>query len=161
MAETTQLEQQILAAVTAAGDEAALEGVRVAALGKNGSITALLKTLGTLPPDDRKSQGPLINGLKDRVNAALVARRNAFKDSALAERLNSESVDVTLPVREAPFETGRVHPITQVTDELTAIFADMGFSIAEGPDIETDDYNFTKLNFPEDHPARDMHDTFF
>ncbi len=148
MADTAQLEQDILAAVAAAGDEAALEGVRVAALGKNGSITALLKTLGTLPPDERKSQGPLINGLKDRVNAALTTRRNSFKSAALAERLNSESVDVTLPVREAAFETGRVHPITQVTDELTAIFADMGFAVAEGPDIETDDYNFTKLNFP-------------
>src|ERR1700734_2742579 len=132
MSDPAQLEQDILAAVAAAGDEAALEGVRVAALGKNGSITPLLKTLGTLPPDERKSQGPLINGLKDRVNAALAARRNAFTDSALAEQLNSEGVDVTLPVREAPFETGRVHPITQVTDELTAIFADMGFAVAEG-----------------------------
>src|ERR1700721_1027907 len=161
MTDTAQLEQQILADVATAGDDAALETVRVAALGKNGSITALLKTLGTLPPEERKSQGPLINGLKDRVNAALNARREAFKHAALEARLNSESVDVTLPVREAPFEIGRVHPITQVIDELTAIFADMGFSIAEGPDIETEDYNFTKLNFPKDHPARDMHDTFF
>ncbi len=161
MTDTAQLEQQILAEVAAANDEAALEAVRVAALGRSGSITALLKTLGTLPPEERKSQGPLINGLKDRVNAALAARRASFKSAALQERLNTESVDVTLPVREAPFEIGRVHPITQVTDELTAIFADMGFSIAEGPDIETDDYNFTKLNFPQDHPARDMHDTFF
>src|SRR6202040_2477235 len=135
--------------------------VRVATLGKNGSITALLKTLGAMAPDERKSQGPLINGLKDRVNAALAARREAFKSAALQARLNTESIDVTLPVREAPFEIGRVHPITQVTDELTAIFADMGFSIAEGPDIETEDYNFTKLNFPDEHPARDMHDTFF
>jgi phenylalanyl-tRNA synthetase alpha chain len=161
MSDIAQLEEEILAGVVAAGDEAALEAVRVAALGKSGSVTALLKTLGTLSPDERKSQGPLINGLKDRVNAALTERRDLFKSTALASRLNTESVDVTLPVREAPFETGRVHPITQVTDELTAIFADMGFSIAEGPDIETDDYNFTKLNFPEDHPARDMHDTFF
>src|ERR1700722_11350636 len=161
MSDTAQLEQQILAAVAAAGDEAALEAVRVAALGKNGSITALLKTLGAMTPDDRKSQGPLINGLKDRVNAALSARRETFKSAALEARLNTESVDVTLPVREAPFEIGRVHPITQVTDELTAIFADMGFAVAEGPDIETEDYNFTKLNFPDEHPARDMHDTFF
>jgi len=161
MPETAQLEQQILAEVAAASDEAALEAVRVGALGKNGSITALLKTLGALPPEERKSQGPLINGLKDRVNAALIARREAFKTLALEARLNTETVDVTLPVREAAFETGRVHPITQVIDELTAIFADMGFAIAEGPDIESDDYNFTKLNFPEDHPARDMQDTFF
>jgi len=161
MTDTAQLEQQILADIAAASDEATLEAARVAALGKSGSITALLKTLGTLPADERKRQGPLINGLKDRVNAALAARREALKHSALEARLNTESVDVTLPVRAAPFEIGRVHPITQVTDELTAIFADMGFSVAEGPDIETEDYNFTMLNFPEDHPARDMHDTFF
>jgi phenylalanyl-tRNA synthetase alpha chain len=161
MPDTAQLEQQIRADIDAASDEASLEKVRVAALGKNGSITALLKTLGALPPEERKSQGPLINGLKDRVNAALIARREAFKTLALEARLNTETVDVTLPVREAAFETGRVHPITQVIDELTAIFADMGFAIAEGPDIESDDYNFTKLNFPEDHPARDMQDTFF
>src|SRR6202008_4721931 len=161
MTDLAQLENEILAEITAAGDDAALEAVRVAALGKNGTITALLKTLGTLPPEQRKSQGPLINGMKDRVNAALAARREAFKAAALEARLNTESVDVTLPVREAPFEIGRVHPITQVVDELTAIFADMGFAIAEGPDIETDDYNFTKLNFPEEHPAREMQDTFF
>src|ERR1700681_1005939 len=161
MADIAQLEQDTLTAVAAAGDEAALEAVRVAALGKNGSLTALLKTLGTLPPEERKTQGPLINGLKDRVNAALAARREALKDAALETRLNTESVDVTLPVREAPAEIGRVHPITQVTDELTVIFADMGFAVAEGPDIETNDYNFTRLNFPEGHPARDMHDTFF
>src|SRR5271170_476524 len=161
MTDIAQLENEILAEVAGAGDEAGLEAVRVAALGKNGSITALLKTLGTLAPDERKSQGPLINGLKDRVNAALAARRDALKGAALTARLNTESVDVTLPVREAPAEIGRVHPITQVVDELTAIFADMGFAVAEGPDIETDDYNFTKLNFPPDHPARLMQDTFF
>jgi phenylalanyl-tRNA synthetase alpha chain len=161
MAQTAQLEQQILADIAAAGDESALEAVRVAVLGKSGSVTALLRTLSTLPPEQRKTEGPLINGLKDRVNAALATRREAFKRAGLEARLNSESVDVTLPVREAPFEIGRVHPLTQVFDEVTTIFADMGFSVAEGPDIETDDYNFTKLNFPEDHPARDMQDTFF
>jgi phenylalanyl-tRNA synthetase alpha chain len=161
MTDIVQIEQQVLAEVAAAGDEAALEAARVAALGKSGSVTALLKTLGTLSQEERKTQGPLINGLKDRVNAALAARRDAFKSLALEARLNTESLDVTLPVREASAEIGRVHPITQVTDELTAIFADMGFAVAEGPDIETEDYNFTKLNFPEDHPAREMHDTFF
>ena len=161
MSETAQLEQNILVEVAAASDEAALEAVRVSALGKNGSITALLKTLGAMAPEERKTKGPLINGLKDRVNTALAARRDTFKNAALEARLNTESIDVTLPVREAPAEIGRVHPITQVTDELTAIFADMGFAVAEGPDIETEDYNFTKLNFPENHPARDMHDTFF
>jgi phenylalanyl-tRNA synthetase alpha chain len=161
MTDLAQLENEILAEVAAAADDAALETVRVAALGKNGTVTALLKTLGALSPEQRKSQGPLINGMKDRVNAALAKRREVFKAAALEARLNSESIDVTLPVREAPVEIGRVHPITQVIDELTAIFADMGFAVAEGPDIETDDYNFTKLNFPEEHPARAMHDTFF
>src|SRR6266516_2026508 len=161
MSDLAQLENEILADIAAAADEAALEAVRVAALGKNGTVTALLKTLGALPPERRKSEGPLINGMKDRVNAALAARREIFKTAALEARLNTESIDVTLPVREAPAEIGRVHPITQVIDELTAIFADMGFSVAEGPDIETDDYNFGKLNFPEGHPAREMHDTFY
>jgi phenylalanyl-tRNA synthetase alpha chain len=161
MTDLAQLENEILADIAAASDDSALEAVRVAALGKNGTITGLLKTLGTLSPDQRKSQGPLINGMKDRVNAALAGRRESFKAAALEAQLNTESVDVTLPVRETPAEIGRVHPITQVIDELTAIFADMGFAIAEGPDIETDDYNFSKLNFPEEHPARAMHDTFF
>ncbi len=161
MSDIATLEQQILADVNGAADEPALEAVRVAALGKSGSVSALLKTLGTMTPDERRQQGPLINGLKDRVTGAIAARREALKDQALDQRLNTEAVDVTLPVRESGLETGRVHPLSQVTDELTAIFADMGFAVAEGPDIETDDYNFTKLNFPEDHPAREMHDTFF
>jgi phenylalanyl-tRNA synthetase alpha chain len=92
---------------------------------------------------------------------ALNARRTLLKAAALADALAKEALDVTLPVQESGIVCGRIHPISQVTDELTAIFADMGFSIAEGPDIETDDYNFTKLNFPLGHPARDMHDTFF
>jgi phenylalanyl-tRNA synthetase alpha chain len=161
MPDTAQLELELLRDIAAAHDEASLEAVRVAALGKSGSITALLKTLGTLQPEERKTQGPSINGLKDRVNAALAARRDEFKSAALEARLTTESVDVTLPVRETAAEIGRVHPITQVIDELTAIFADMGFAVAEGPDIESDDYNFTKLNFPQDHPAREMQDTFF
>src|ERR1700732_3959600 len=161
MSDTTQLEQQILADIAAAGDESALEAVRIAALGKSGSVSALLKTPGSMTPDERKQQGPHINGLKDRIGGAIAARRETLKAAALDQRLNTETVDVTLPVRETPAESGRVHPISQVVDELTAIFADMGFSVAEGPDIETDDLNFTKLNFPEGHPAREMHDTFF
>src|SRR5580700_1720112 len=161
MSDIAQLEAQILADLGGANDEAALEAVRIAALGKSGAVSALLKTLGTMTPDERKLQGPLINGLKDRVNAALTARRDTLKAAALDARLATETVDVTLPARESPTESGRVHPISQVVDELTAIFADMGFAVAEGPDIETDDLNFTKLNFPEGHPAREMHDTFF
>ena len=161
MTDLRTLETELLTAIAAAADEAALEAVRVAALGRNGSISALLKTLGTMTPDERKQQGAAINSVKDSVTAALTARKNELKALALDQRLNTEAVDVTLPVREPPTETGRLHPITQVVDELTAIFADMGFAIAEGPDIETDDYNFTKLNFPEGHPAREMHDTFY
>jgi phenylalanyl-tRNA synthetase alpha chain len=156
-----KLETEILASIAAAADESALENVRVAALGKKGSISALLATLGKMAPDERKAQGAAINAVKDRVTEALAARRELLKTAALDARLNSETVDVTLPVRESAAEQGRIHPLSQVMDELTAIFADMGFSIAEGPDIETDDNNFTKLNFPEGHPARDMHDTFF
>jgi phenylalanyl-tRNA synthetase alpha chain len=105
--------------------------------------------------------GPALNGLKDRVSEALSGRRTALKETALQARLAAEAVDVTLPVRESPSESGRIHPITQVVDELVAIFADMGFSVAEGPDVEDDFHNFTALNFPVGHPARDMHDTFF
>jgi phenylalanyl-tRNA synthetase alpha chain len=161
VSELVQLEAEILAAVTSATDEAALENVRVAALGKKGSISALLATLGKMAPEERKTKGAAINAVKDKVTEALASRREVLKSAALDQRLNSETVDVTLPVRESLAEQGRIHPLSQVMDELTAIFADMGFSIAEGPDIETDDYNFTKLNFPEGHPARDMHDTFF
>src|SRR5262247_1017994 len=161
MSNTGALEQEILASVASAKDEATLEAVRVAALGKSGSVSALLKTLGTMTPDERKVQGPAINGLKDRITIAIAAAKDKLAAAALDARLNTETIDVTLPVREASTESGRVHPISQVTDELTAIFADMGFAIAEGPDIETDDYNFTKLNFLEGHPAREMHDTFY
>jgi phenylalanyl-tRNA synthetase alpha chain len=161
MSDLQSLESQTLSAIAAATDEAALEAVRVGALGKKGSISALLSTLGKMSPDERKTAGAAINALKDKVSDALGERRTVLKEKALEARLASETVDVTLPVRESGIETGRIHPISQVMDELTAIFADLGFSIAEGPDIETDDYNFTKLNFPEGHPAREMHDTFF
>jgi phenylalanyl-tRNA synthetase alpha chain len=105
--------------------------------------------------------GPALNGLKERVTAALTARRAVLKDADLVRRLAEDAVDVTLPVRPSPLETGRIHPVSQVIDEITAIFADLGFKVAEGPDIETDYYNFTALNFPVGHPAREMHDTFF
>ena len=161
MPDLTTLEQTILGQIAAAPDEAALEAVRVAALGKKGSISALLSTLGKMSPDERKTQGAAINLAKDNVTQALTARRDILKAAALDARLASETIDVTLPVREAPAEQGRIHPLSQVFEEVNTIFADMGFSVAEGPDIETDDYNFTKLNFPEGHPAREMHDTFF
>ena len=161
MTDLNTLERDLLAQVENASDEAALDGVRVAALGKKGVVSELLKTLGAMTPEERKEKGPLINGLRDRVAGALAARKDALADAALERRLASERIDVTLPVQEGPETRGRIHPITQVIDELTAIFADMGFSVAEGPDIETDYYNFTALNFPVGHPAREMHDTFF
>src|SRR5580698_6066227 len=161
MTDLAALQSEILGQIAAAGDEAALEAVRVAALGKKGSVSALLATLGKMSPDERKTQGAAINLAKDAVTQALTARRDILKSAALDTRLKSETIDVTLPLREAPAEAGRIHPLSQVMDELTTIFADMGFAVAEGPDIETDDYNFTKLNFPEGHPAREMHDTFF
>jgi phenylalanyl-tRNA synthetase alpha chain len=155
------LEKTIIADIAGAADEAAIEAVRVAVLGKKGSVSELLKTLGAMTPDERKEKGPAINGLRDRVAEALNARKAVLKDAAIDERLARETVDVTLPVRQSPAERGRIHPISQVIDEITAIFGDLGFAIAEGPDIETDYYNFTALNFPEGHPAREMHDTFF
>ncbi len=161
MTDPTQLEQESLAAIAAAADDAALEAVRVATLGKSGSVSALLKTLGGMTPEQRKEQGPLINGLKERITAAIAARREALKGAALDARLNTETVDVTLPVRETPAEVGRIHPVSQVIDELTTIFADMGFAVAEGARHRDRRPHFTKLNFPEGHPAREMHDTFY
>ena len=161
MTDLDSLERDLLAQVSAAPDEGALDAVRVAALGKKGSVSELLKTLGAMTPDERKERGPLINGLRDRVSTALAARKTDLAEAALEARLASERVDVTLPGRDSPESRGRIHPISQVIDEVTAIFADMGFAVAEGPDIETDELNFTALNFPPGHPAREMHDTFF
>ncbi len=161
MEELAELEKNLMADIAGAADEAAIEAVRVGAIGKKGTVSEKLKTLGRMTPEERQVMGPAINGLRDRVTEAIAARKAELRDAAIEARLATETVDVTLPVRTAPAEAGRIHPITQVTDELIAIFADMGFSIAEGPDIETDYYNFTALNFPEGHPAREMHDTFF
>jgi len=155
------LETELATRIGAAADEAALEVERVAALGKKGSVSELLKGLGTMSPEERKLMGPALNGLRDRVTEALAARRAVLKDAELTRRLAAERVDVTLPLRPSPLETGRIHPVSQVIDEITAIFADLGFKVAEGPDIETDYYNFIALNFPVGHPAREMHDTFF
>jgi len=159
MSDIQTLERDLLGAIAGAGDEAALEQVRVAALGKKGSISELLKTLGGMSPEERKEKGPLINGLRDRVSEAIAARKFALQEHALNVRLASERIDVTLPARPEP--QGTIHPVSQVLDEITAIFADLGFAVAEGPDVEFDDYNFTKLNIPPDHPARQMHDTFY
>jgi phenylalanyl-tRNA synthetase alpha chain len=161
MNDIEQLETRLVAEIEAAPDPAALEAVRVSALGKKGAVSEALKTLGAMSPEERREKGPALNRLKDRVGEAIAARRAALDAAALQERLATETVDVTLPVREAPVNAGRLHPISQVVDEITAIFASLGFSVAEGPDIETDYYNFTALNIPESHPARQEHDTFY
>ena len=155
------LKSDLLDQIAKADSETALDAVRVGAIGKKGSVSALLATLGKMTPDERKVMGPAINGLKNDIAAAIDARGAELKAIALEARLAAERVDVTLPLPKPPTATGRIHPVSQVMDELTAIFSDMSFSIAEGPDIETDYFNFTALNFPEGHPAREMHDTFF
>ena len=159
MTDIAALQSDILAQISGAADEAALEAVRVATLGKKGSVSALLATMGSLSPDERKLQGPKFNGLRDAVTAAIAARKAELGEAALDARLAAEKLDVTLPARSE--NSGTVHPISQVLEEVVAIFADLGFGVAEGPDVEFDDYNFTRLNIPPDHPARQMQDTFY
>ena len=153
------LKARYLTAIATASDEAALEGVRLAALGKKGEISLKMRDLGGMEPAQRQVAGALLNLLKDEIDAALRARKAALADRALGERLRAEWLDVTLPARPRP--RGSVHPVSQVMEELTAIFADMGFAVAEGPQIESDWYNFDALNIPPEHPARQEHDTFF
>ena len=159
MTDLTKLETELAAAVAGAPDAAALEAVRVAALGKSGSVSDLLKTLGSMSPDERRERGPAINGLRDRIAAAIAERKAALAAAELDARLAAERVDLTL--HAPPERRGRVLPTMQFLDEMIAIFADMGFGLAEGPDIEDDFHNFTALNFPPKHPAREMHDTFW
>ncbi len=159
MSELEALAASIPAAVDAAPDLAALEAIRVSALGKQGSISALLKSLGAMSPDERRERGPQINGLRDAVQAEIAARRETLESAALDAQLASERLDLTLPA--PPRRRGSLHPTLRTLDEMVAIFAEMGFAVAEGPDIEDDFHNFTALNFPPKHPAREMHDTFF
>ncbi len=137
----------------------ALEALRVELLGKKGRVTELMKTLGTLAPDARKARGAALNTLKDAIAQDIDAKSKSLGDSELDRRLAAERIDVTLPAR--PWPEGRIHPISQTIDEMVAIFGDMGFVVAEGPDIEEDFYNFTALNIPPEHPARQAHDTFY
>uniref|UniRef100_UPI00286DE5F0 phenylalanine--tRNA ligase subunit alpha n=1 Tax=Sandarakinorhabdus sp. TaxID=1916663 RepID=UPI00286DE5F0 len=153
------LQAELLAAIAAADSPGALEAVRVAALGKQGQVTLLLKTLGGMSPEQRQSQGPLIIGLRETVGASLAARKAALDAAVLNARLIAERQDMTLPAR--PVLAGSIHPVSQVMDELAEIFADMGFAVATGPEIEDDWHNFSALNIPETHPARAMHDTFY
>ncbi len=159
MTDIAILETELSAKISAAADAAALEAVRVAALGKQGSVSTLLKTLGSMSAEERRERGPQINGLRDRVGAAIAARKAELDAGELERRLASETLDLSLP--SPPARKGSVHPTLQVLDEMVMIFAEMGFGVAEGPDIEDDFHNFTALNFPPKHPAREMHDTFF
>ncbi len=159
MQDLAELKTSLLAEVAQAGDLAQLDAVRVSALGKKGRVTEALKTLGTLAPEQRKAAGQAINEVKGAVEAALDARKAALGDAALNARLEAERLDVSLPVR--PWPVGHLHPISQTIEELIAIFGEMGFAWAEGPHIEDDFNNFTALNIPEDHPARQDHDTFY
>ncbi len=161
MSDHEQLSRDLHEEIKAAGDEAALEAVRVSALGKKGRISQLMKSLGSMDPEQRKIMGPALNGLKNDIQAAIAERQKALYAVALDVRLQTEKLDVSLPLAPSALETGRIHPVSQVMDEIAAIFGDMGLSIAEGPDIEDDFHNFTALNIPAEHPARQMHDTFY
>ena len=159
MTDIPTIESEALAAIEAAGDLAALDAVRVAELGKKGRVSGLMKTLGKMSPEERQEVGPKLNALKERVAAAVEARKAVLEDEALEAQVAAEKIDLTLPARPEP--VGALHPVMQVFEEIAAIFGDMGFAVAEGPDIEDDWHNFTALNFPEGHPARETHDTFF
>ncbi|WP_417456509.1 phenylalanine--tRNA ligase subunit alpha [Kordiimonas sp.] len=153
------LREDITARIKAAGDLAALEDIRVGALGKKGSVSELMKGLGRMSPEERKEMGPALNGLKADVANEIAKAKEVLEEAALEARLKSEKVDITLPVFDHP--VGSIHPISQVMDEIAEIFAGLGFDVAEGPDIENDFHNFTALNIPEEHPARQDHDTFY
>ena len=159
--ELDTLQAELLEQISSAGDLAALEQVRIGALGKKGRVSEQMTRLGSLPADQRKAFGQATNAVKTAITEALDAQKTRLDANVLEARLATEWSDVTLPVRLGPLNEGRIHPVSQVFDEVIEIFADMGFAVAEGPDIESDDYNFTKLNIPAEHPARQEHDTFY
>ncbi|MCE8508766.1 phenylalanine--tRNA ligase subunit alpha [Ruegeria pomeroyi] len=153
------LKAKYLGQIAEAADEAAIEAIRLAAVGKKGEVALMMRELGKMTPEERQTAGPALNALKDEINSALAAKKAALADAALDERLRGEWLDVTLPARNR--RQGTLHPISQAREELTAIFAEMGFSVAEGPRIDTDWYNFDALNIPGHHPARAEMDTFY
>lgn len=159
MTDINSLRNEISTQVNNADNLQALDGVRVSALGKKGRVTELMKTLGGMDPEQRKIQGPMLNALKDEIASLIEKKEKALRKQALDQRLINETMDVTLSVR--PERKGKIHPISQTMEELVTIFGAMGYSVAEGPDIEDDWHNFTALNFPPGHPAREMQDTFF
>ena len=153
------LRRKYLPLIADAADEGALEEARLAAIGKRGEVALRMRELGRMSPEERQTTGPALNALKDEITSAVAARRAALEDAALEARLRDEWLDVTLPAR--PRRAGTIHPVSQVTEEVTAIFADMGFAVAEGPQVETDWYNFDALNIPGHHPSRAEMDTFY
>jgi len=159
MTNLENLKSELLAEVKAANDMASLEEVKVSALGKKGKITGLMKELGTLQGDERKNMGQALNILKNEITAELEAKISAMKEAELDKRLQEEQIDITLPVRK--YSKGTLHPISKTAEDLEKIFLDMGFSVEEGPEIEDDFHNFTALNVPSSHPARQMQDTFY
>jgi phenylalanyl-tRNA synthetase alpha chain len=159
MSDIEQLSAQALADIAAAGTPDALEALRVSLLGKSGSVTAQLKSLGALPAEQRKAAGEAINRARDAIGDALAARRTQLDDAVLAARLANETIDVTLPGRDAG--RGGLHPVTRTLERIADIFGRLGYELADGPEVEDDWHNFEALNFPPHHPARAMHDTFY
>jgi phenylalanyl-tRNA synthetase alpha chain len=159
MKEWEDQKTKLVASIHSASTLDELEDIRITALGKKGTITGLMKSLGSLDPDKRKEAGQLLNAIKEQVASAIDVRKVTMEDAALESQLHRDRVDVTLPIR--PESNGSIHPITQTIDELTAIFCEMGFSVADGPHIESDYYNFSALNIPPEHPARQEQDTFY
>jgi phenylalanyl-tRNA synthetase alpha chain len=151
--------ETMLDRIAAADNLGDLEAMRVSALGKAGSITALLKSLGSMEPGERAAEAPKIHALRETVTSAIAGRRAILEAAELERKLATEKIDLSMPAPESV--SGTVHPVSQVMDELAEIFADLGFTVAEGPEIETQWYNFTALNMPENHPARAMQDTFY
>jgi len=154
-----KLKSEALETIKQAANLNALDQIRVQFLGKSGSVTGLLKHVGTLPPEERKSFGEQVNQLRDELTGILTGKQKELEAAALNEKLKAETIDVTLPPTVKPL--GSIHPVTQTTDEIVSIFASMGFNLVTGPEIEDDFHNFTALNFPPEHPARSTHDTFF
>ncbi|MBV6633788.1 MAG: phenylalanine--tRNA ligase subunit alpha [Alphaproteobacteria bacterium] len=157
--EAQALKSDLLTKIDEAADLASLEDVRITALGKKGKLTELMKGLGKLDPETRKETGQALNQIKNAIAEALETRQESLKGAELEARLKSETLDMTLPIR--PESQGHIHPISQTIEECVAIFAEMGFVVGEGPEIENDWLNFGALNIPPEHPARQMHDTFY
>jgi len=159
MEDLQSLETEIISGINACNDLGQLENLRISEVGKKGRVSLLMRELGRMTAEEKKTFGPKLNGLKTRITNSITDQKTKLEQQELNRRLQSERIDITLP--SAPEQCGSIHPVTQVMDEVTEIFTELGFSVAEGPEIEEDFYNFTALNIPPEHPARQMHDTFY